>query len=214
MAHNKTTHMYFKEGISNLNGLSVERSIVRVRVNSGNDTNDLQVLDNIVKPSPQGRLFVLNWSAAAGLSVDPNTDNSMFDTVTYISSTNKNGPAPFCVSVAYPGQDKASWSGINLALKQLDVVFSGVVDMRCWGDPTTGISKGDLLYVTQPDATTGGTSVNANGTRYLCTSAGAAAGVRSSAPIGIALEAAPSAISAATATLIKIYFNGFKFIEL
>lgn len=206
--------MYFKEGLSNLNGLSLERSIVRVRVDSGSNTNDLQVLDNIIKPSPSGRLFVLNWDPAFTLSVDPATENSMFDTVTYISSANKNGPAPFCISVAYPGQDKASWVGTNIALKQLDVVFSGVVDMRCWGDPSTGIAKGNLLYVTQPDGTTGGVSVNANGQRYLATSAGAGAGVRSSAPIGIALEAAPSAISHATAALIKIYFNGFKFIQL
>lgn len=206
--------MYFKEGLSNLNGLSLERSIVRVRVDSGNNGNDLQVLDNIVKLSPPGRLFVLNWDPAFSLSVDPATENSMFDTVTYISSTNKNGPAPFCISVAYPGQDKASWASTNLALKQLDVVFSGVVDMRCWGDPSAGIAKGDLLYVTQPDTTTGSASVNSNGQRYLTTSTGAAAGVRSSAPIGIALEAAPTATSHGTAALIKIYFNGFKFIEL
>jgi len=206
--------MYFKEGLSNLNGLSLERSIVRVRVDSGNNANDLQVLDNVVKPAPAGRLFVLNWDPAFTLSVDPATENSMFDTVTYISSTNKNGPAPFCISVAYPGQDKASWAGTDLALKQLDVVFSGVVDMRCWGNPTTGIAKGDLLYVTQPDSTTGGTNVNANGRRFLTTESGAAAGVRSSAPIGIALEAAPSAINHTAAALIKIHFNGFKFIEL
>lgn len=206
--------MYFKEGLSNLNGLSLERSIVRVRVDSGSNTNDLQVLDNIVKLAPPGRLFVLNWDPAFSLSVDPATENSMFDTVTYISSTNKNGPAPFCISVAYPGQDKAPWPAANIALKQLDVVFSGVVDMRCWGHSTTGVSKGDLLYVTQPDTTTGSASVNANGQRYLATSAGAAAGVRSSAPIGIALEAAPSAVSHGTAALIKIHFNGFKFIQL
>ena len=206
--------MYFKEGLSNLNGLSLERSIVRVRVDSGNNTNDLQVLDNIVKPSPAGRLFVLNWDPAATLSVDPSTDNSMFDTVTYISSSNKNGPAPFCVSVAYPGQDKASFAGINLALKQLDVVFSGVVDMRCWGDSSAGIAKGDLLYVTEPNAATGGTTVNANGVRYLSTAAGAAAGVRSSAPIGIALEASSSAVGHGTAALIKILFNGITFIKL
>jgi hypothetical protein len=196
--------MYFKEGLSNLDGLSVERAVVRVNIGDLDPTS----VDNVAKVEPVGHIFVLDWSFGS-LSVDPSVSDSMFDTITAVTSSNKNGPAPFCIMTGYPGSDKSP-NDANTFYPYFDVCFQGVVDAYAF-NPTSGIQKGMLLYVTQPDASTGGTTAVAQCRRLLC-GPDLSAALRSSDPIAIALQDAPAATAFGQRALVKVLFNGFKFI--